>query len=98
MRALAVIAVAAGALFAAGCGEDTAQHAARVAVQDHVGGAKTHCTQTARIYLQLQETTLYLCIVYREDGLCDSWTARRHGRRFTVALRRREVDCLLPVG
>jgi hypothetical protein len=93
-----VILLAAG-LLAAGCGEDTAQHAARVAVQQHVGGARTRCTQTARVYLQLQETKLYVCIVYRPDGLCDSWTAtRRGGRRFRVDLRRREVDCLLPAG
>jgi hypothetical protein len=95
---LGAVIVAAAALVAAGCGEDTAQHAARVAVQQHVGGARTRCTQTARVYLQLRETKLYVCIVYRDDGLCDSWTATRRGRRFTVDLRRREVDCLLPAG
>jgi len=82
----------------AGCGEDAAQHAARVAVQAHVGGARTHCTQTARQYLKLVPTSLYLCIVDRPDGACDEYAARRHGRTFEVRLHRRKVDCLLPVG
>lgn len=97
MRRLVILAAA--ALLAAGCGEDAAQHAARVAVQRQVGGsAKTRCTQTARQYVKLVETTIYICIVYRSDGRCDSYVATRRGRRFGVRLRRREVDCLLPTG
>lgn len=96
MRRLAVIAVA--ALVAAGCGEDAAQHAARVAVQQRAGGARTRCTETARQYVQLVRTSLYVCIVYRRDGRCDEWTATRHGTDFAVRLTRRKVDCLLPTG
>jgi hypothetical protein len=97
MRRRLVI-VAALALVAAGCGEDAAQHAARVAVQERAGGARTHCTPSARLYLEPIATKIFLCNVSRRDGLCDSWIATRRGQRFDVRLRHREVDCILPVG
>jgi hypothetical protein len=85
-------------LLAAGCGEDAAQHAARRAVEARVRGGDTHCTRTAREYLRVVPTKLYLCLVERGDGACDEYAAIRHGRRFEVRLRRRDVDCVLPVG
>jgi hypothetical protein len=82
----------------AGCGgEDPVQHAARVAVQEHVHGARTRCTQTARLYLQQVRTDNFICVVDRpDDPRCDEYLAQRRGGRFVVRLRRREVDCALP--
>ena len=94
----ALIVLAATAFLAVGCGEDAGQHAARVAVQARAGGARTHCTQTAREYFKLVATKVYLCIVSRADGNCDSWIATRKDRRFDVRLRRRDVECQLPIG
>ena len=95
-RSAASVAIAL-ALLAAGC-EDAEQHAARRAVEAQIGGGKTHCTRTAREYVQAIPTKLYICIVQRQDGRCDEYAAIRRQGGFDVRPRRKGVDCLLPIG
>jgi hypothetical protein len=94
-----VAAVGAVALLS-GCGEDSVQHAARLAADRYARAhgypdERTHCTSTGKIVIQPIATTTYLCIVRRRDDGCDELRAVRRGRGFDVSLSRRRVDCVL---
>jgi hypothetical protein len=86
---------------AAGCAETREQHAARVAVERASAQAgrsgKTRCTSNpVLLFAPGPAASVFVCIVRIEGTRCDRYVVRRHAARYTVELRRRDADCILP--
>jgi hypothetical protein len=99
----------AGALLAllvlAGCGEDAQQQAAREATQQYLAAsaaagvydlAETHCTDSARTFLRIEETSVFICAVRRTDGDCDWFRAEAKAGGGHIRLMERNAGCVLP--
>src|SRR3954447_24579528 len=96
-RRSALVSIAALALVAGGC-TDSGQRVAARAVERETGAGDARCTRGARFIIQQVPTTVYICAV-RPGGAEWAEYRVRHGKAGppAVALRRRRVDCVLPV-
>jgi hypothetical protein len=87
------------AAVATACAEAPQQRAAREAVARYAGGGKTRCTSNPILfYTQGPAAKVFVCIVRTHGIRCDRYVARRSGNGYSVVLRRRDVDCTLPIG
>ena len=69
------------------------------AVERQTGAHEARCTRGARFIIQQVPTTVYICHVPTGGAQCDEYRAQlRKARPPVVTLRRRRVDCVLPVG
>ncbi|MBM3677197.1 MAG: hypothetical protein FJW96_04840 [Actinobacteria bacterium] len=103
-RALGLVLLAAGALAAAGCGEDIQQQAARTLLEQHLDGrdgysSRVSCTDAAQNPIARNvRTELFYCAAHRRQGGCDWWRVTlldaTHAR---FALYREDAGCTLPV-
>jgi hypothetical protein len=89
----------------AGCGEDAQQQVAREAAQEHVAAsaaagaydvADTHCTDSARTFFRVEETSIFVCAVRRADGGCDWFRVEAAPGGPRVRLMQRDAGCVLP--
>ena len=92
-------------VFLAGCAEDSQQQAAREATQDYVGASaaagiydvsETHCTDSARTFLRIEETSVFICAVRRVDGNCDWFRVEAAVGAPRIRLTQRSAGCTLP--
>jgi len=97
-RRSGLVLIAALALLAGGC-TDSGQRVAARAVERQTGAGEAHCTRGARFIIQQVPTTGYICHVPVGGAQCDEYRVRlRKAHPPAVTLRRRRVDCVLPVG
>ena len=97
-RRSGLVLIAALALLAGGC-TDSGQRIAARAVERKTGADEAHCTRGARFIIQQVPTTVYICHVPVGRAQCDEYRVQlRRARPPLVTLRRRHVDCVLPVG
>jgi hypothetical protein len=93
---LAAIAVA--ALAVAGCTGAPEEEGAERAVEARAG-ADAQCTGRSQIWFKEgPPAELMLCIVRRENAVCDRYRVDRQGERYRVRLLARNGDCTLPAG
>ncbi len=88
---------------AAGCAEAPEQHGARLAVELYARGqgraGDARCTSNPKLFFTSGPTAkVFVCIVKIGGNHCDRYVAYRSGRDYTVRLRRRDDDCILPAG
>jgi hypothetical protein len=68
-------------------------------VERQTGTEEARCTRGARFIIQQIPTTVYVCNARVGGAQCDEYRVRlRRARPPVVTLRRRRVDCFLPVG
>jgi hypothetical protein len=82
-------------LLAAGCTDARQRAAARAVERQTTGTAR--CTKSPRMLGGSPvDTTVFICNVKRDGGVCDRYrsTLTKHG--FVVKLQSRRGDCLLP--
>jgi len=101
VRSRSTVAVLLAGTIAAGCGETAEQRGARLAVELYARGqgraGDARCTSSPRPYLTPgPRAKVFVCIVKRGGSRCDRYLAYRSGRNYTVRLRRRDDDCILP--
>jgi hypothetical protein len=97
-RRSGLVLIAALALVAGGC-TDSGQRIAARAVERQAGVEEARCTRGARFIIQSIPTTVYVCDARVGGAQCDEYRVRlRKARPPAVTLRRRGVDCVLPVG
>ncbi len=97
MRAVPLLLLA--AVVVAGCAEAPEQQGARLAVKLYAGGGDTRCTSSPRLFFTAgPRAKVFVCIVKTGGTRCDRYIAYRSGRNYTVRLRERGADCMLPAG
>jgi hypothetical protein len=90
-----ILLVGAVVLVAAGCTE-ARQRAAAQAVERQAKGA-AQCTRGARMLGGSPvDTTVFVCNVKRDGGVCDRYRVTLTNGAFAVKLEARRADCLLP--
>jgi hypothetical protein len=86
-------------------GEDAQQQAAREATQRHLRAtaaagryvvADTHCTDSARTFLRIEKTDVFICAVRRVDGDCDWFRLEAAPGGPRIRLEMRRAGCVLP--
>ena len=95
---LSVAALAAFVIVAAGCGSTPEQAGAERAVAAKAGSEARCTSRSSTWFRDGPPAKVMLCVVDRDDGVCDRYRVDRAGGDYRVTLLNRASDCALPAG